>query len=405
MKKILVILDGVADRPCKELRGVTPLEAAYTPNLDHMARQGKLGYMYPIKKGFVPESDNAITSLLGYSPFLAARGAFEALGAGVKFESGDLVLRANFATITNMEEKKVEDRRAGRTLIAKEAAILAKTINKRVKLPYKFIFKPTVDHRGVLIIKGGFSDNITNTDPSYRKKGTFEIYDKLQYSRPLDDDETSKLSSNIVNSFVEQSFSLLQSHPINKRRKQLGLLPANIIITRDASIELPALKKPEGRWAALAYMPLEIGIAKLLKMDVFSFPCAPKTPDVYSNLFLRLQKAINIAKKIIKLKYDHFYIHFKETDVPGHDGLPTQKKKMIELIDDFFSVLRKEKAIAAITADHSTPCSLKAHSADPVPLLLYGKEKDKSKRFTEKEAKKGSIGKIYGKDVLNLLKE
>jgi len=121
-----------------------------------------------------------------------------------------------------------------------------------------------------------------------------------------------------------------------------------------------------------------------------------------------LWKEIEVAKKYLSKKfkrYDCFYIHFKETDAAGHDGLPNEKRKMIEVIDkEFFSFIRRLKNILLVaTADHSTPCSRRAHSADPVPLLIYGKGKDGAKKFGEKACRQGSLGKIYGKNLLNLI--
>jgi len=415
MKTFLIILDGVGDRNSKEIKKKTPLEAASTPNLDFFSENGKLGYMYSIKENYVPESDNAITSILGNDLFVAARGQLEAIGAEIRTEHGDLALRTNFGTITNLKDGKIIDRRAGRTLSTKEALILAKAINKGVKLPCKFIFKPTVQHRGVLAFRGGFSDNITNTDPSYRVKGKFSLKDELRYSEPLDEEESSKLSANILNSFTEQSYLILNNHPINQLRIKNNLLPANIILSRDPGTEIPQLKKLIGNWAAVVSMPLEIGIAKLTGMQVFSFSYPQlENPDIYHNLYLGLSTSINFAKNIINRifnKFDKFYIHFKETDVPGHDNKPEEKRKMIEMIDkDFLSFLKtlneKEKIKIIITADHATPCSLKSHSSDPVPFLIFGEGKDnkeKAKRFTEKDSLRGSLGKIYGKDVLKFV--
>jgi 2,3-bisphosphoglycerate-independent phosphoglycerate mutase len=331
MKTFLVILDGAGDRACKELGNKTPLKAANTPNLDFFSSNGKLGYMYSIKENIPPESDNALTSILGNDLFVAARGQLEAMGAGINLERGDLALRTNFATITNIKEGKILDRRAGRTLSTKEAEILGKEINKKVKLPCKFIFKPTVQHRGVLILKGGFSDNITNTDPSYMMRGKFSFHEEFKYSEPLDEEDSSKISANILNSFTEQSYLILNNHPINQYRIKNKFLPANMILARDPGIEIPKLNKLTGNWAGIVYMPLEIGIAKSTGMKVFSFSCPSlKDADIYKNLFLCLGSYINLSKSIITRilnKYDYFYLHFKETDIPGHDNKPLEKRK------------------------------------------------------------------------------
>jgi 2,3-bisphosphoglycerate-independent phosphoglycerate mutase len=410
-KFILVTLDGAADLPAKELQGKTPYEVAFTPNLDFLAINGKTGMMIPVKEGIAPESDVAITAILGYDPyhFFTGRGPLEAFGAGIDLNKGDLALRTNFATLGT--GNKIIDRRVGRTLTTQEAFALASTVNKKIKLRFPFVFKPTIQHRGVLVIKGSFSDNITNTDPGYEKKGSFAVAARkteFENSKPLDDDEETLLSASLVNSFVSQTISLLKKHPVNLERLNKGQLPANIILTRDAGTELPVLPKKKEKWLAVLSMPLEIGLAKLAGMEVVKCPYPEmKTPHVYDNLYLALKMYIDYVKQQIKANwkdYDCFWIHVKETDVPGHDGLALQKKKMIEIVDErLFSSLKNLNAKICVTSDHTTPCVLKRHSDDPVPFLIYGIGQDKKvKKFSEKECKKGSLKKIYGKDLLNL---
>jgi len=171
------------------------------------------------------------------------------------------------------------------------------------------------------------------------------------------------------------------------------------------------LPKKSKKWLAIVNMPLEIAITKLAGMDTAVCPYPEmKSDSVYETLYDALKQFLSFAKEQIKKnyrKYDCFYIHIKETDVPGHDGLPVHKKKMIEMIDEIlFEFMRNElkNTVVVVTADHSTPCTLKVHSDDPVPLLVYGKGKDKVKRFDEKECRNGKLGKLYGKDMQNLLK-
>ena len=411
MKGVLIIIDGLGDRACKQLQGRTPLEVADKPNLDFFTEKGQLGLMYPIKEDVAPESDTAVISILGNKAFISPRGVFEALGAGITLQRGDLALRTNFATIDKLEKGKIVDGRAGRTLTTKEAGILGKEINK-IFLPRKFEFKPTIQHRGVLVLRGGFSDNITNTDPFYPIREKSKNKGEFKFSQPLDEDENSQYTSNMLNEFIEQAHLKIKNHPVNEYRKKKGMLPANMIITRGAGIEIPKLNKLR-KWMAIQYMPLEIGICKAAGMDIFSFSYpAMKKLDVYKNLYDALNKAIKFSIKQLKKqrkKFDYAYIHFKETDVPGHDNKPLEKKEMIELLDrKFFSFLKKfalkNKIKIVVTADHSTPCSLKTHSSDPVPVLVYGGEeengKDQTTEFNEIQARKGDLGKMYGKELL-----
>jgi len=410
MKKIVVVIDGLGDLPSKQFGARTPLEFADTPNLDEMAKKSQMGYMYPVDENYAPESDTAVIAILGNNPLISSRGRFEATGMGINLKRGDLVFRANFGTVENLKTRKMIDRRAGRTLTTKEAKQLAKAINEGVKLPVKFEFYPSVQHRGVLVLRGGFSDNITNIDTYQHEEGKITIKEYFDWAVALDDDENTEFSANLVNSFVDQSFKILSEHPINKIREKRGLMPANIILTRDPGIETPELNKFR-KAMAIVNMPLEMGICKLSGMETFSFNYpSMKNYDVYENLCQGLKMMTTFAVKTLKKKgskYDFCYIHFKETDVPGHDNKPFEKKNFIELIDsEFFSFLKiyaeKNKVQVIVTADHSTPCSLKTHTADPVPVMLYDSEKkpDKTVAFNESQAKKGGLGKIIGKNLL-----
>ncbi|EFK97897.1 2,3-bisphosphoglycerate-independent phosphoglycerate mutase (Phosphoglyceromutase) [sediment metagenome] len=410
MKGILVILDGMGDLPQKQLGDKTPLEAADTKNLDFLATRGEMGFMYPVKPGFVPGSVEAIVSIFGNEILSSTRGQLEANGANIKLERGDLAFRANFATIDSLDKGNILDRRAGRTLTTAEAVALANTINRKITLPCKFLFQPTIQHRAVLVFKGGFSDNITGNDFTY-VQGKTGVETKVGHCKPKDDDENSQYTANVVNEFLEKAFVILNNHPINEERKKLGLLPANYFLVRGAGIELPKLKPYKG-WVSAAYMPLEIGFAKTCGMENFSFEYPKlKKLDAYENMYEGLKKACDHAINIIKKNHDKFnyaYIHIKETDLPGHDNKPLEKKTMIEYVDKtLFDFLRKfapQKGIKiVVTADHSTPCRLKTHSADPVPVLFFNGSIPKEKHFSEKEARKGTLGSIQGQELLRLV--
>ena len=154
MKGILVVLDGMADLPCKQLDDKTPLEVAEMPNLDFLAARGEMGYMYSVKQGFIPESDEATVSIFGNELKDSTRGQLEVRGTDLKLVRGDLALRVDFATIDNLKDGNIIDRRAGRTLTTAEAEILSKALNK-ITLPCTFVFKPTIQHRAVLVLRGG----------------------------------------------------------------------------------------------------------------------------------------------------------------------------------------------------------------------------------------------------------
>lgn len=406
MKGVFIVLDGLGDLPHPRLEGKTPLEAAHKPYLDEIAGNAQLGFLYPVNEKFVPESDKATLHLLGREKALISRGQLEAFGAGIELRQGDLALRANFATIMDWEEKKIVDRRVGRTLTTKEALILAQAINKEVKIDHPFLFKPTVQHRGVLVFRGSFSDDISNTDPAYAKGGKF-VGDQVKDAEALDEKDLSEYTASQVNSFVRQSFSVLQRHYINQKRRLRGQLPANIILTRGGGASLSQIE-PMRSWAGIAYMPLERGIAKAFGMKLFTFEYTLKSYSAYKDLKKLLKKAAKFAAKMIRKnqkRFDYFYVHFKETDLPGHDNLPLEKKEMIEILDKWFfyyllKLVRKQKFKIIVTGDHATPCIKASHSADPVPVLMMDTyERKQPVNFCEKTCLE-TKNKIYGKELL-----
>ena len=407
MKLIYVVIDGMGDLPAKEWEDRTPLEVADTPNMDRLASKAKLGLMYTVGKGIAPESDVAVISILGYDPYKyhVGRGPLEAYGANLDMEDGALALRCNFATLG--KQKRIIDRRAGRNLTTEEAAELSKAINREVKLssyPATFQFKNTLGHRAVLVIKSKkspLSGKISNTDPAYERiaglgvaKSTVEMV--LKKCVPLEDTEEAKISAQLVNEFTEKSHEVLDSHDVNKKRVSEGKLKANVILSRDAGDKLPKFfsinERYDVKFACLADMPVERGISRLAGMHLVELP--PPSGDIEADMKLRVDKMLNLLDS-----FDCFYIHLKGPDEPGHDGDFKRKAQAIADIDKHFfgrilPHIDQKKTLICITADHSTPCTLKAHSDDPVPLLITGAdvEPDGIKEFSEKLCRTGSLG-------------
>ena len=416
MKLIYVVIDGLGDLPIKELGNETPLGAAETPNLDFLARKGKTGLMYTVGKGIAPESDVGVISVLGYNPFRYAtgRGVLEAIGAGVPMKNGDLALRCNFATLG--EGDMIIDRRAGRNLTNEETAKLSKAINDQVKLesyPTDFDLKATVGYRAVLVIRSKanpLSSKITNTDPVYKRLGELGVVKKdakmfLKECKPLDKTDEAKVSAALVNEFTAKSHEVLDNHAVNKQRVAQGKLKADVLLSRDAGHLLPELfsidERYNVRFSCLADMPVERGIAKLAGMSVIDLP--PPSSDLKRDCLLRIRKLFEIMPM-----FDCFYVHLKSTDEPGHDGNFRLKQLLIGIIDRYFlgELLQKinlSDNVICVTADHSTPCLLKAHSDDPVPVLISGDkiQGDNIRKFSETECKKGSLGVLmHGTELM-----
>ena len=409
MKLIFVAIDGMGDLPIESLGNKTPLEAAETPNLDSLAKKGKTGLMYTVRKGVAPESDVAVISLLGYDPFKysTGRGVIEAAGVGLKMKDGDLALRCNFATLG--QGKTILDRRVARSLSTEEASELTKAVNKEVKLtsyPATFEYKNTLGHRAVLLIKSNanpLSSNITNSDPAYIIMNGIgvakpDVEMVLKTCEPTDNTEASKVSAGLVNEFIEKSHILWENHPINEKRAKEGKLKANVALTRDAGHLLPKFfninKRYDVNFAALADMHAERGIAQLAGMESSLLP--PPTGNLQKDCEVRVKALLEALPK-----HDCFYIHLKGPDEPGHDGNCKLKTQVISAIDKYFfgpllNQITLQDNLICVTTDHATPCALKVHSDTPVPVLISGDRFGNSTtvKFCEKECAKGSLGII-----------
>jgi 2,3-bisphosphoglycerate-independent phosphoglycerate mutase len=409
---IYVLLDGVGDLPHPDLKGMTPLDFAQTPNLDRLTKNGAMGEVISVGKGIAPESDIAVFNMLGYKfqhLEYAGRGVMEAIGTGIDFKDGDLALRGNFATLD--DDGIIVDRRAGRKIEREDALAISKEIEAAIKFSEpgaSVVVAPTIGHRVVIRIRcegKPLSSEITNTDPAYSRIDGMGIakavgdYLKIERCLPLKDIPNASLTATLVNEFTEQSLGIMKKSKINQRRKEQGKKLLNSILLRDAGNHYPKVVPINDlysmRFSCIVDMPVEIGISEVLKMRTFS---AGGLTDY--------EEKATVAAKAMSTE-NAIYVHLKGPDEFGHDGDALGKMKNIEEIDRrFFGTLLDHidtsKVAVVVSADHSTPCINKGHSDDPVPLLVSGDSvrKDNSVRFTEKNAKIGSIGLLEGAQVL-----
>jgi len=407
---LYVCLDGLGDDPIPELGDRTPLEAAETPFLDSLARQGRTGSVITVGEDIAPESDIAVFAILGYDPHEEhpGRGVVEAVGVGMEFRDGDLAYRVNFATV---EWPRIVDRRVGRGLSSEESFALAGEVNDELRLPgAAFELRATVEHRGVLVIRadeGRLSANVTNTDPAYRKEGhlgvaleTFEP--EVIRCEPLDASREAARAAELTNAFVEGSARILDASEINAARRREGKLPGNLILTRDGGDHRPSLQPIKERfgpdWGCFVEMPVERGIAVLLGMTPVDAPRLHAEEDYAAWAPLAVEALEG---------HDALYVHIKGPDVPAHDGRAEDKRDVIALIDRAFfgevlPLIDLRETVVAVTADHSTSCLRKAHTAAAVPILVSGGPvtPDGTESFGERAGAAGSLGTLRGPDVL-----
>ena len=411
LKIVYVLLDGVGDLPHPNLAGKTPLGAANTPNLDRLAKNGTMGEVITVGKGIAPESDIAVFNMLGYKfkhDDYVGRGVVEAIGIGIDFKDGDLALRGNFATLNG--DGVIIDRRAGRNIEKQDAEAVSNEIEEKIKFSDEnttVIITPTIGHRLVIRIRsnGALSSNISNTDPSYGRVNGMGIaravtdFLRIEKCLPLDEESHTKLASKLVNELTEQSLDIMRKSKVNERRKENDKKLLNGMLLRDAGNTYPKVTPINDlhsmKFSCIVDMPVEIGISEILKMKTYD---AGGLTDY--------EEKAKVAAKAMD-EQNAVYVHLKGPDEFGHDGDARGKMENIEEIDKrFFGTLLdnidSSKVAVVISADHSTPCVNKGHSADPVPLLISGNmvTSDDTQRFTETEAKKGRIGLIDGAQVI-----
>ncbi len=405
-KVFYVVLDGAADGPEAPR---SALEEASKPNIDFIAGRGACGLLYVVGRGVAPESDAAVMSLLGYDParYYTGRGPLEALGAGLEFRDGEVAFRANFATV-DPSTKRIIDRRAGRSLTSREARELARALDGMELAGGEGYarFAATIGHRAVLVLghRGSrLSGMVSNSDPAYERKGhlsvareRFEPY--IARIEPLEDTPEARLTADLANEFTVKAIEVLDGHPVNEERRRRGLPPANAVLLRDAGDRLPPAEpfaeKFGLRAASIVEMVVERGIARALGIN--DVPVEVEGRDRRDLLREEALKALEAARS-----HDLVYVHLKGPDEPGHDGDFEGKVKAIEEIDKYFFSTLLDKldfdAAFVITSDHATPWHLRAHSGDPVPLLVSHESLGRGPgRLSELACRGGSLGVVEG---------
>jgi 2,3-bisphosphoglycerate-independent phosphoglycerate mutase len=394
-KILLLIFDGLGDRPIPELARQTPLQTARKEHLDWFAENGVNGLMDPIAPGVKPGSDTSHLALFGYDSLAVytGRGPFEAAGVGIPVRRGDIAFRCNLATVdSNM---RVMDRRAGRIKDGTHdlaAALDGLQLDGGVRV----LFRAGTEHRAALVLRGaGLSPHVTDSDPHEEGAVVASV---------AATESDGGATAHAVNAFTRECFRILKDHPVNMERATAGLPPANMVLLRGAGI-VPDLEPIGERFhlkaAGIAGVGLIKGICRAVGMDVLEV--AGATGGLDTDMVAKASAALEALKT-----YDLVAVNVKAPDVCGHDGLANEKVRTIERIDAMMATLKiglGPEVVLAATADHSTPVMLKDHSADPVPVLIFGEgvRVDDVQKFDEISAAKGGLGRIRGLDLLPIL--
>ncbi|HEV2230663.1 MAG TPA: alkaline phosphatase family protein [Thermoplasmata archaeon] len=425
MHRALIVLDGLGDLPNPETGGRTPTDAAATPHLDGLAQRGRLGLVDLLGPGIAPESDAGVIALLGLDPVTDSpgRGVLEALGIGLPLSAGDIALRLNFATSDG--DGNIIDSRVGRSLGTTEAASLARALTEADLLEDHGVraeVRATVGHRGVLWLHpregGPLSPAISNSDPFYAREGGMgKARPRVGAARPepvraMDGSAAALRTADLVETFLSKARPILVGHSVNAKRALGGRPMANDLLLRHAGTlpsTGPGSFEARTGWhgAAITEMPVERGIARWLGLDDrFVGPMGPDRAAALTERAAVTRQAL--------ADHDFVYVHQKGPDEPGHDGRARAKQEVIEAIDrSFFGPFLDGLDLAThrilVTADHSTPCALMAHSDDPVPTLLAGQGIEPAPgspgrvKFGESAAASGALGRLRGNQALALL--
>jgi 2,3-bisphosphoglycerate-independent phosphoglycerate mutase len=396
---ILIVGDGMADRPLKQLGMKTPLEAANPQNMNLLTCRGVSGLLDSVAPGVAPGSDAANLSILGYDPKLACcgRGPFEAAGAGIKLKTGDLAFRTNFVTVDS--SMVMADERAGR--IGQEAKALENVFadfKLRVNSDFEVVFKQTLGFKGTLLLRSNcVSSKVSAVLP--------ETGEKVCSIKPLDNSSQAKKTADALNEFVKMAHEKLAKHPINIKRAEKGLPPANAIVPWSGGFA-PKLQlfqeKYDLKAACVSAVSLIKGIGNLTGMDVLNVEGA--TGDLNTDTLAKSKSALGAIRN-----HDFVFVHVEGADEASHDGDVEGKIGIIRKIDamvgDILNHVDLDNVCVALMADHATSCENRKHTGDSVPITFASTQVvvDGVKSFNEKAVSHGGLHRILGKNVMPIL--
>ena len=367
MKYIIVLGDGMADEPIEALWGKTPLQVADKKAMDALAKSAESGLAYMVPEGMSPGSDTANLSVTGYNPkiYYTGRSPLEALSIGVDMKPTDVSLRCNVVTLSEEEEayedKRVIDHSSGE-ISTEEAAVLMEALKEGLKKE-GYEFYVGTSYRHLLVWANGKVVELTPPHDILTQR----IGDYL----PQDE---------VLRDMMKKSYEILGNHPINLKRKERGLNPANSAWFWGAGTR-PALmsfeEKTGKRGVMISAVDLLKGIAVGTDMDNIFVEGA--NGGLHTNYEGKARAALDA---LLNKGYDFAYIHVEAPDEMGHQGLVNEKIEAIEKLDKHVVQVLVEELDKSgedyrmlILPDHPTPIRIRTHSSGPVPYLLYDNRK------------------------------
>jgi 2,3-bisphosphoglycerate-independent phosphoglycerate mutase len=405
MKAIIVIGDGMSDRPIDKLGGKTPLQVAHKPHLDRIAREGRMGLLRTV--GETGPADSAVANLavLGYDPSASSQGraVLEAASMGVELRPDDVALRCNLISLEGPHgDPRIKNHSAGH-ISSEEAAELVRALDAELgggKGPYPAVFYPGVSYRHLLVLRGGWADPAVECAPPHDNVGG-RVVDLLP--RPVD--QGAALTAQRLNELYQRALPILENHPVNATRRAAGKDQANAIWTWSPGCRraMRTLKELYGvRGAVISAVDLVMGLGVCVGMDLIRVPGATGLYD--TNYEGKAQACLDALAD-----HDLVYVHVEATDEAGHARDLDLKIRCIEYLDQRLVRLilagldaRAITATIAVLPDHPTPVATGQHGRDPVPVAILrpGETPDSTERYDEEQASRGSLGMMTGEQFM-----
>lgn len=382
MKYVVILGDGMADEPRKELGMKTPLEYADTPMMDSLAAKAEIGMAKTIPAGMNPGSDTANLAVMGYNPkkYYTGRSPLEALSIGVKLKDTDVALRCNLVTVSDdelpYEKKTIIDHSSGE-ISTEDADVLIKAVKDAFENE-TYQFYTGTSYRHLLIWNRG---QVVELTPPH------DILERV-IGEYLPKDA-------VLKEMMEKSYEILNHHPLNEERAKKGLNKANSLWFWGAGTKpcLSSFKEKTGLSGTMvSAVDLLKGIAVGAGMETVDVPGA--NGGLHTNYEGKAKAAL---RALLEGGSDFAYVHLEAPDEMGHQGKCMDKVLSIEYLDSrvikpIYEGLKEsgEEFRILIMPDHPTPIRLRTHVSDPVPYLLYDSRKDLASpyKYNEADAKK-----------------
>ncbi len=394
MKYVVMLCDGMADEPIEALGGKTPLEYAKTDNMDKLSKKAEIGMAHTIPEGMNPGSDTANLAVLGYDPkkYYSGRSPLEALSIGVPMADSDIAIRCNIVTLEEAD-KAYEDLEiidhSSSEISTEDAAVLLKAVADELANE-RFQFYVGTSYRHCLIDKTGSVVELTPPHDILTKR----IGEYLPKEPSL-------------RAMMEKSYEILKDHPMNIERKKKGLNPANCCWFWGAGSK-PMLSSFEEKTSLKGMM---ISAVDLLKgIGVGASMGVAKVEGATGGLHTNYEGKVQAALDALSNGYDFAYIHVEAPDEMGHQGSVERKVEAIHLLDTkvigpMYEALKAsgEDFKLLVCPDHPTPISVRTHTSNPIPYLIYDStdEKNGTLFYNEKDAKAGGIYEPVGHHLMN----